>query len=218
MTRCYQVAGGTAVFALDGVDLDIAAGSTVAVMGASGSGKSTLLHLIGAMDRPDSGVLEVDGTEIGSLPARKLFAYRRCVGFVFQRFLLLPTLTALDNVLVPVLPYSVSFDKRRRAVELLESVGLAGRIEHLPSRLSGGEQQRVAIARALINRPPLLLADEPTGNLDSVTGGEVLALLLGLRDEHGMTILTATHDPSVAERCDRVIRLKDGRVLSDTPS
>lgn len=200
------------VTALEGVDLRIADGTAVALTGPSGSGKSTVLHLVGGMDRPDSGSVEVDGTE---LTGRRLDAHRRRIGFVFQRFHLLPALTVLDNVLAPVLPRRVDFDKRARATELLEAVGLAGRAHALPSELSGGQQQRVAISRALINRPGLLLADEPTGNLDSVTGREIIDLLLSLRERYGMTMLVATHDIEVAASCDRIVRLQDGRVIAD---
>jgi putative ABC transport system ATP-binding protein len=200
------------VTALDRVDLRIADGTAVALTGPSGSGKSTVLHLVGGMDRPDSGAVEVDGT---ALTARRLDAHRRRIGFVFQRFHLLPALTVLDNVLAPVLPRRVDFDRRARATELLEAVGLAGRADALPSELSGGEQQRVAISRALINRPGLLLADEPTGNLDSVTGREIIDLLLSLRERYGMTMLVATHDTEVAASCDRIVRLHDGRVIAD---
>jgi putative ABC transport system ATP-binding protein len=195
--------------ALDAVDLEIGDGAAVAVTGPSGSGKSTVLHLLGGMDRPDEGTVEVDGKD---LTARQLDAHRRRVGFVFQRFHLLP---ALDNVLAPVLPRRVDFDRRARAMELLEAVGLAERANALPSELSGGQQQRVAISRALINRPGLLLADEPTGSLDSVTGREIIDLLLSLRERYGMTMLVATHDAEVAASCDRIVRLHDGRIVAD---
>jgi putative ABC transport system ATP-binding protein len=197
------------------VTLEIAPGSAVAIWGPSGSGKSTLLHLIGALDRPDAGTLHVGGRDLRALSRRELAAYRRTVGFVFQRFNLLPALTAIDNVLAPVLPYRVAFDKHARARALLAAVELAGRETSLPSRLSGGQQQRVAIARALINEPAVLLADEPTGNLDSATGAEIVGLLLGLRAERGTTVLVATHDSQVAARCDRVVVLRDGRVAHD---
>src|SRR5689334_12360348 len=164
------------------------------------------------MDRPDEGTVVVDGK---SLTNRQLDAHRRRVGFVFQRFHLLPALTVLDNVLAPVLPRRVDFDRRERATELLEAVGLADRADALPSELSGGQQQRVAISRALVNRPGLLLADEPTGNLDSVTGREIIDLLLSLRERYGMTMLVATHDPEVAANCDRIVRLHDGRIVGD---
>jgi putative ABC transport system ATP-binding protein len=198
--------------ALDAVDLEIEDGAAVAVTGPSGSGKSTVLHLLGGMDRPDEGTVEVDGKD---LTPRQLDAHRRRVGFVFQRFHLLPALTVLDNVLAPVLPRRVDFDRRARAMELLEAVGLAERANALPSELSGGQQQRVAISRALINRPGLLLADEPTGSLDSVTGREIIDLLLSLRERYGMTMLVATHDAEVAASCDRIVRLHDGRIVAD---
>ena len=186
-----------------------------AVTGPSGSGKSTLLHLIGAIEHTDAGTIRVDDIELTQLKRAKLTAYRRGVGFVFQRYHLLPTLTALDNVLAPVLPYRVDFDKTARAREMLAAVGLAERERSLPSQLSGGQQQRVAIARALVALPRLLLADEPTGNLDSKTGVEILDLLARLRKEYGMTVLIATHEQHVAARSDRLIRLRDGRVVDD---
>jgi putative ABC transport system ATP-binding protein len=200
--------------ALDAVDLEIAADAAVAFTGPSGAGKSTVLHLVGGMDRPNDGTIEIDGQE---LTPRRLTVHRRGVGFVFQRFHLLPALTVLDNVLAPVLPRRVDFDRRSRAMELLEAVGMAARADALPAELSGGQQQRVAICRALINRPGLLLADEPTGNLDSVIGREILDLLLSLRERYGMTMLIATHDAEVAASCDRIVRLRDGRIVSDTP-
>lgn len=200
------------VVALDGVDLEVGDGESVALTGPSGAGKSTVLHVVGGMDVPDSGTVEVDGT---ALAAGGLDAHRRRIGFVFQRFHLLPALTVLDNVLAPVLPRRVDFDRRARAMELLEAVGLAHRAEALPSELSGGQQQRVAVARSLIHRPGLLLADEPTGNLDSSTGREIIDLLLSLTGQYGMTLLVATHDPEVAASCDRIVRLRDGRIVSD---
>ena len=216
VTRRFPLGAGASLTALDGVTLEFGDGDAVAVAGPSGSGKSTLLHLIGALERPDEGAITVGGRRLGSLSRRELAAHRRRVGFVFQRFNLLPALTVIDNVLAPVLPYRAGFDKQARARELLASVGLEGRETALPSRLSGGQQQRVAIARALINRPAIVLADEPTGNLDSRTGAEIVDLLLALRAEHGMTIVIATHDVQVAARCDRVVRLVDGRVAEDT--
>jgi putative ABC transport system ATP-binding protein len=208
--------GPTTITALDDVSLEVEPGSMVALMGPSGSGKSTLLHLIGALDQPDSGTIAVGGLEVTSVRRRELVAYRRRTGFVFQRFHLIPALTALDNVLAPVLPYRVGFDKVVRAEQLLAEVGLEGRGGALPSELSGGEQQRVAVARALIGSPRLLLADEPTGNLDSATGAEVLALIATLRAEHSMTVIVATHDPGIAARADRVIHLHDGALTGDT--
>ncbi|GAA2744020.1 ABC transporter ATP-binding protein [Kitasatospora cinereorecta] len=199
--------------ALDAVDLEIADGTAVALTGASGAGKSTVLHLLGGMDRPTAGTVEIDGK---ALTSRQMDEHRRRVGFVFQRFHLLPALTVLDNVLAPLLPRRVDFDRRERATELLTAVGLAERTSALPAELSGGQQQRVAIARALVGRPRLLLADEPTGNLDSVIGREIVDLLLSLRERYGTTLVVATHDPEVAAGCDRIVRLQDGRITSDT--
>lgn len=215
VTKRYGLSKTESVSAADNVDLDIEAGSFVALSGASGSGKSTLLHLIGAIDSADSGTITVDGVEVTGLRGGSLASYRRSVGFVFQRYNLLPSLTALDNVISPVLPYRTKFDKQVRGRELLAAVGLSGRERSLPSRMSGGEQQRIAIARALVNMPSLVLADEPTGNLDSANAGEVLDLLAGIREERGITMLIATHDPQVAARCKRLVRLKDGGVVED---
>ncbi|MFG2040741.1 ABC transporter ATP-binding protein [Dactylosporangium sp. NPDC048998] len=203
------------IVAADELSLSVAAGSFTAVTGPSGSGKSTLLHLVGAIESADAGSIVVDGVEVTALRRRRLSEYRRTVGFVFQRYHLLPALTALDNVIAPVLPFKVGFDKRARARELLDAVGLAGRERALPAQLSGGQQQRIAIARALIGAPRLLLADEPTGNLDSANGGQILDLLLELREERGMTVLLATHEQHIAARCDRMIRLADGRLVED---
>ncbi|HTJ34549.1 MAG TPA: ABC transporter ATP-binding protein [Dactylosporangium sp.] len=203
------------IVAADELSLEIAAGSFTAVTGPSGSGKSTLLHLVGAIESADAGKITVDGVEVTALRRRRLSEYRRTVGFVFQRYHLLPALTALDNVIAPVLPFKVGFDKRERARELLDAVGLAGRERALPSQLSGGQQQRIAIARALIGAPRLLLADEPTGNLDSANGRQILDLLLELREQRGMTVLLATHEQHIAARCDRLIRLADGKLVED---
>lgn len=200
------------VVACDGIDLDITRARAYALLGPSGSGKSTLLHLLGALDRPDTGTITVEGTDITALKPRQAAAYRRTVGFVFQRFNLLPHLDVQDNVLAPALPYRPDAETRRRAASLLDAVGLAGREHQLASRLSGGQQQRVAIARALLQRPRLVLADEPTGNLDSTTGRDVLDLLLRLRAEDGTTLVIATHDPAVAERCDHQLHVRDGRL------
>jgi putative ABC transport system ATP-binding protein len=215
VARRFPVAGGPAIAALDGVSLEIAEGSAVGLSGPSGSGKSTLLHIIGALERPDAGSVVVEGRPLAGMSRRELAEHRRRVGFVFQRFNLLPALTVIDNVMAPVLPYRVGFDKEARARELLAAVGLEGRETSLPSRLSGGQQQRVAIARALINAPRIVLADEPTGNLDSRTGAGIVDLLLGLRAARGMTVVIATHDSHVAARCDRVVRLLDGRISDD---
>jgi putative ABC transport system ATP-binding protein len=203
------------VIAADDVSLTIESGAFIALTGASGSGKSTLLHMIGAIERPDSGVIISNGTDVTALRGGAQADYRRTVGFVFQRYNLLPALTALDNVIAPVLPYRTSWDKRDRARQLLAAVGLAGRERSLPARMSGGEQQRIAIARALINTPALLLADEPTGNLDSANATEILDLIARLRGEHQMTIILASHDPQIAARAERLIRLRDGAVIDD---
>ncbi len=206
--------GDVSIPALDAVSLHIGAGESVAVVGPSGSGKSTLLHVLGAMDIPDSGSILVDGREITDLDRGDQAAYRRSVGFVFQRFHLLPALTNVDNVAAPLLPYKTSFDKHERARELLAMVGLEDRASSIPSELSGGQQQRVAIARALINHPSLLLADEPTGNLDTQTGQEVLDLIFQLRETLGMTVLIATHDQGVAARCERAVKMVDGTLTT----
>jgi putative ABC transport system ATP-binding protein len=213
--KSYGIGKDHVVRAADDVSLTVDAGACVAVTGASGSGKSTLLHLIGAMERPDAGSIRSGETDVTALRGRALADYRRTVGFVFQRYNLLPALTALDNVIAPVLPYRTRFDKRERGRELLAAVGLAGREQSLPARMSGGEQQRVAIARALMNEPALLLADEPSGNLDSANAGEILRLIGELRGRHPMTVIIATHDPQVAAYGDRMIRLRDGAVVDD---
>jgi putative ABC transport system ATP-binding protein len=170
------------------------------------------------MDDRDSGSITVDGRDLGRMSEKQRTRYRRGVGFVLQRFHLLPALTACDNVAAPVLPFRTGYDKRAKARDLLGAVGLTGREDDLPAKLSGGQQQRVAIARALIGDPRLLLADEPTGNLDSTTGAEVLDLLFGLHRDRGLTLILATHDPAVAGRCDRVIELSDGTVTRDSAS
>jgi putative ABC transport system ATP-binding protein len=211
----YGTGQGGQVTAADDVSLTIEGGAFIALTGASGSGKSTLLHMVGAIERPDSGVITVGGITVTALRGGAQADYRRTVGFVFQRYNLLPALTALDNVIAPVLPYRTPWDKRERARQLLAAVGLGGRERSLPARMSGGEQQRIAIARALINTPALLLADEPTGNLDSANATEILDLLTGLRAEHQMTIILASHDPQIAARAERLIRLRDGAVIDD---
>jgi len=215
ITKRYGIGDGREIRAADDVSLSIAKGAFVALTGASGSGKSTLLHLIGAIERPDSGTILAAGTDVTALRGAALAAYRRTVGFVFQRYNLLPALTALDNVIAPLLPYRTPFSKRERGKELLAAVGLAGREQSLPAKMSGGEQQRVAIARALINTPALLLADEPTGNLDSANAAEILQLLATLRAQRDMTIVLGTHDPQVAAHAERLIRLRDGAVIDD---
>jgi putative ABC transport system ATP-binding protein len=213
--KSYGIGKDRIVRAADDVSLMIDAGALVALTGASGSGKSTLLHLIGAIERPDSGTITSNGQNVTALQGGALASYRRSVGFVFQSYHLLPALTALDNVIAPLLPYRTAFDKRERGRGLLAAVGLAGRELSLPAKMSGGEQQRVAIARALVNSPALLLADEPTGNLDSANATEILQLLTSLRSDREMTILLATHDPQVAAHAERLIRLRDGAIVDD---
>jgi putative ABC transport system ATP-binding protein len=213
LTRRY-VMGETVVTALDALDLAIEAGEFAAVLGRSGSGKSTLLHLLGGLDRPTSGDVRVAGKALAELSNDELAAYRRAqVGFVFQFFNLVPSLTALQNVELPMTLAGVARpERRRRAEQLLDRVGLAARRGHRPKELSGGEQQRVSVARALVNDPPLILADEPTGNLDSKTADSVLDLIAGL----GKTVVLVTHDRALAEtRAKRTIELADGRVLRD---
>ena len=213
VSKAYTTTAGVRIDALRDVSLDVAAGQMVAVTAPSASGKSTLLQVLGAMDRPDSGEVLVDGVDLTALSSRELVAYRRSIGFVFQRFHLLPALSALDNVLAPLLPYRVSFDKLARASELLDLVGLGGRGNALPSQLSGGQQQRVAIARALVGHPRLLLADEPTGNLDSATGAGIIQLLHAVNAERGTTVVLATHDSAVASSCGLRVALLDGHVV-----
>lgn len=215
VTKIYD-AGGQPLTAVD-VSLQLEPGSTTALVGASGSGKSTLLHLIGAMDTPTSGRVLIDDLDLATLRPTELAAYRRGVGFVFQRFHLLPALSIEANVTAPLLPYRATFDVRARARDLLAQVGLAGRERALPSELSGGQQQRVAIARALINMPRLLVADEPTGNLDSATSRSILELLFDLHASTGLTLVVATHDPAVADLCDQSLRIRDGRIDTHLP-
>jgi len=213
LARRYRM-GNTFVDALRGVDLEIARGEFVALVGPSGSGKSTVLNLIGGLDRPTGGEVWIDGAELSSSDERALTQHRRQrVGFVFQSFNLLPRLTAEENVALPLM-FSGAPEKERRARArgLLERVGLGARLDHRPTQLSGGEQQRVAIARALVGQPALLLADEPTGNLDTATGAEIMKLLQELNREERLTLLVVSHDPEVAAFADRVVRLRDGRV------
>lgn len=208
--------GQETVRALDGVDLVVAEGEFLGVTGPSGSGKSTLLHLLGGLDRPTQGHIWVRGRDLAALDGNELAAYRRQeVGFVFQTFYLVPTMTALQNVEFPMYFSRVPPDRRReRALYLLERVGLADRRNHRPTELSGGEQQRVAIARALANDPILILADEPTGNLDSRTGAEVIRLLSELNAE-GRTVIMVSHDPAMIAHTRRHIRMLDGRIVGE---
>ncbi|HUK40722.1 MAG TPA: ABC transporter ATP-binding protein [Candidatus Acidoferrales bacterium] len=219
MIRCIDVRkayrqGENEIVALAGVSLDIPRGAFTAIMGPSGSGKSTLLHLMGGLDRPSAGDLLVDGRLVAQMADDEVTLFRRTnIGFVFQFFNLLPTLTALENVTLPlVLDGRSKAEADQRAALLLEKVGLRKRLHHLPEALSGGEIQRVAIARALAFNPPILLADEPTGNLDSKTGQDVLSLLRQINREQGSTIVMATHSQEAARSTDRIIQLRDGRV------
>lgn len=220
VSKVYGPLAGQGVRALDGVSLAIDEGEFVSLIGASGSGKSSLLNMVGGIDVPTSGRIVVGGRDVTAITDRELTLLRRnLIGIVFQFFNLMPTLTVIENVTLPAelagVPRSES---RRRGIALLEAVGMAHRIDHSPHELSGGEMQRTAIARALINRPRILLADEPTGNLDSQTGDLVLELLEQLAGREKVTLLMATHDPAIALRAGRVIEMKDGRVLSDRRS
>ena len=211
LTKVYG--DGAQVRALDGVDLSILAGEFVSVMGPSGSGKSTLLNILGCLDRPSSGLVLIDGQDMSKV--KDLDRFRaRTVGFIFQLHNLIPTLTARENVEVPMRGQPTRPRARRqRSAELLELVGLVGRMNHLPNQLSGGERQRVAIARSLANRPRLILADEPTGNLDSQSGGEVITLMRRLNQELGTTFIVVTHDEAVARQTDRILVMQDGRIV-----
>jgi putative ABC transport system ATP-binding protein len=207
--------GSGRVAALDNVELTINPGEFVAVVGASGSGKTTLLQLLGALDRPTHGTITCTGRDLGAMSERELTLLRRSrIGFVFQQFNLIPTLTARQNIDAKLV-VAEGGNSTSAAESLLDSVGLAGRASHLPSQLSGGEQQRVAIARALATNPSVLLADEPTGNLDTTTGQEILRLLRALSAEHGQTVVLITHERELAESAPRVLELRDGRIVGD---
>ncbi len=213
----YKPDGGVLVDALDGVNLQIRAGEYIAVMGASGSGKSTLMNILGCLDRATAGTYLLDGRDVSTMDDDELSRVRReKIGFVFQAFNLISELNSIENVEVPLFYQGVPrAERRQRAMRCVAKVGLADRASHRPKELSGGEQQRVAIARALVNNPAVIMADEPTGNLDSKTGAAILDLLTELH-EQGMTIIVVTHDDRIADRCERVIRLADGLVESDT--
>lgn len=219
LRRDYRM-GTESVHALDGISFDVDAGTFVSVMGPSGSGKSTLLHLVGGLDRPTGGKVLLDGRDLAGLDDETLTTLRRReLGFIFQFFNLLPTLSAWENVALPLLLDGKKLpDTKPRAVELLERVGLAARVDHRPSQLSGGEMQRVAIARALVADPVLLLADEPTGNLDSRSGEQVLQLLRSTVTEDGKTLVMVTHDHDAASTGDRILTLIDGKLVHDDPS
>jgi putative ABC transport system ATP-binding protein len=211
LTKIYG--DSTKVCALEGINLQVMRGEFVAITGPSGSGKSTLLNLLGTLDSPTSGQVWIGGVDVRKLRDNALADFRRThIGFIFQLFNLVPSLTARENVMLPLLPYrQQSLDLKARAEELLDLVGLASRVKHLPSQLSGGEQQRVSIARALINKPDLILADEPTGNLDSQAGAEIVTLLRQMNRERGVTVMLATHDQTIANQADQLVRLTDGK-------
>ncbi len=215
LKKIYKM-GEIEVRALDGVDIQIERGSIVSIMGPSGSGKSTLMNLLGCLDRPSNGEYILDGVNVAKMKDDQLAEVRnRKVGFVFQSFNLLSRQSALSNVELPLRYAGITKNRREKAIEALTAVGLGDRIHHRPTELSGGQQQRVAIARALINDPAIIMADEPTGNLDSKSGKEIMELILSLNQTHKTTIIIVTHDPGVAEQTQRIIRLKDGKVAEE---
>jgi len=216
VVKVYRT-GKLEVVALRGLDMHVKPGEVVSVMGPSGCGKTTLLNLIGGLDRPTAGSIYVDGWDVAKASEKELERYRLLkVGFVFQFFNLIPTLTALENVELPMAMAGVSGSRRRkRALELLEMVGLSGRVNHRPDELSGGEQQRVAIACALANDPPLILADEPTGEVDRESAKGIVKLLVGLGRDYGKTVIIATHNPEVARSTDRILRIEDGVIVGE---
>lgn len=215
ITKVYRM-GEMEVHALRGANVKIRRGEVVSIMGPSGSGKSTLMNILGCLDRPSDGQYILDGEIVSHLTSDQLAGIRnRKVGFVFQSFNLLPRATALSNVELPMRYAGVNRDRTRRALEALDAVGLSDRVNHRPPELSGGQQQRVAIARALVNDPAIIMADEPTGNLDSKSGREIMELLLGLNRERGTTVIVVTHDRGVSDQTQRVIRLYDGLVVEE---
>ena len=219
ITKIYRMGGDIEVHALRGVSLQVDAGELLSIMGPSGSGKSTMMNVLGCLDQPTSGEYYLDGVDVKKLTDNALAEIRnRKIGFVFQTFNLLPRATALQNVELPLLYRGISGRERRRQVtEALEMVGLADRIHHRPNELSCGEQQRVAIARALATRPDIILADEPTGNLDSRSGAELVAVLQRLNREMGITVVFVTHDPDIAAHTRRIVQLLDGKIVADEP-
>ena len=221
VVRTYQTVEGAAPVAiLRGISLELARGESVAIVGPSGSGKSTLLNIMGTLDRPTTGRVWLDGDDLGNLNEEKLASVRnRKIGFIFQSHHLLPQCTVLENVLVPVIPSKVAEEKRQAAIrgkKLLERVGLGERLSHRPGQLSGGERQRVAVVRALINRPGLLLADEPTGALDRASAAELTRILLELNREEDVTLVTVTHAPDLASQMSRVLTLRDGLLVQES--